>query len=180
MFKVQTFSYSQPGGSCWWISIVLDLSGSFQQGRRSIQLTFIHAPTNYQQCLLVWKELRQIHSTNTLPLICAGDFDELRYPWEKMGKRPANQSRMMSFRAVLNDCAFTELESNGCKYTWMNNREGEELVKEKLDRVVCTMEWQFLFPGAEIYAFSAVRSDHSPILINTSESYPKTRKPFLF
>lgn len=113
-------------------------------------------------------------------LICAGDFDELRYPWEKMGKRPANQSRMMSFRAVLNDCAFTELESNGCKYTWMNNREGEELVKEKLDRVVCTMEWQFLFPGAEIYAFPAVGFDHSPILINTSASYPKTRKPFLF
>lgn len=97
-----------------------------------------------------------------------------------MGKRPVNQSRMMSFRVVLNDCAFTELESNGCKYTRLNNREGEELVKERLDRVVCTMEWRFLFPRAEVYAFPAVGSDRSSIPINTSASYPKTRKPFIF
>lgn len=42
------------------------------------------------------------------------------------------------------------------------------------------MEWRFLFPGAEVYAFLAVGSDHSPILIQTSIDYSRTRKPIMF
>ncbi|XP_071722041.1 uncharacterized protein [Rutidosis leptorrhynchoides] len=84
---------------------------------------------------VVWDDLRHIHSQNNFPWLCAGDFNEVLYPWEKIAKRPTLLQRMQSFRTMLDYCAFTELEGKGCKFIWLNNRAGEELVKAKLDRM---------------------------------------------
>jgi len=73
-----------------------------------------------------------------------------------------------------------ELPSKGCKFTWMNNCEGDELVKERLDRVMCTMNWLLLFLAAEVSVLPAVGSDHSPLIVNSSTSYKSRRKSFTF
>lgn len=126
----------------------------------------------------MWDEIQQINRVNNFPWICVGDFNDILYPWEKVGKRPADLTRMLSFHAVLNDCALLELESKGCRYTWMNNREGEELVKERLDRVLCSMDWQIMFSGAEVLALPAVGSDHSPLILDTTAHSKRYKKPF--
>lgn len=49
--------------------------------------------------------------------------------------------------------------------TWSNNREGDDLVKEKIDRVFCSLEWLMSYPSAEVYALPPVGSDHCPLLL---------------
>lgn len=145
---------------------------------RTMRITCLHAPSNYQSRQLLWDKLREISISNTLPWLCAGDFNEIIYPWEKVGKRPTDSYRLFSFRAVINDCSLMELESKGCAFTWMNNREGDELVKERLDRIMCSMDWRLIYPAAEVLALSALGFDHCPLFMNTTVEFSKTKKDF--
>jgi len=77
-------------------------------------------------------------------------------------------------------CCLMDMGSKGCAYTWMNNRLGDDLVKERLDRVLCTMEWRLTYPEAEVYALPPVGSDHSPLLLNTEARPRRQHKRFIF
>lgn len=81
--------------------------------------------------------IREINNYNTLPWLCAGDFNEILYPWEKVGRPPAEPYRMHSFREFLNDCSLMDVVSKGCA-----------------------------FPTTEVFALPAIGSDHSPLLIS--------------
>lgn len=145
---------------------LIDLTCKIPGSRKAFRLSLLHAPTNYQERLALWQRLRSIHSVNTLPWLCLGDFNEILYHWEKFGRREAEYYRMVAFQDMLNDCALMDLESKGCAFTWANNRNGTELVRKRLDRAVCNLEWRVLYPEAEVFALPAVGSDHSPILIS--------------
>lgn len=133
----------------------------------TMRLTCLHAPAVYHLRQSLWAELKQISQGSTLPWLCVGDFNDILYPWEKVGKRPAAPHRMYSFQEFLNDCSLMDLGSKGCTFTWNNNRSGEDLVKERLDRMLCSREWRLTFPAAEVFALPALGSDHSPLLLTT-------------
>jgi len=92
--------------------ICIDLMGGDK-----MRITCIHAPSSIQQRQLFWAELRFICTTNTLPWISVGDFNEVLYPWEKIGKRFADSNRMQAFRDLLHDCSLIDMESKGCSFT---------------------------------------------------------------
>lgn len=94
-----------------------------------------------------------------------GDFNEILYVWEKVRKREAYYNRIAAFRDMLNETSLMDMDSQGCAYTWANNREGEDLVKKRLDRVLCTLEWRIAFHEAEIHALPTIGSDHSPLVL---------------
>jgi len=73
-----------------------------------------------------------------------------------------------------------ELASKGCKFTWMNNQEGDEPVEERLDRALCMMDWRLLFTNVDVFLLSAVGFDHSPLIINTSANYRRRVKNFVY
>lgn len=98
-----------------------------------MRLTCLHAPSSYQQRQHVWDQLRRLSHANILPWIYVGDFNEILYPWEKVGRRQAERYRLHSFWDFINDCAFMELDNKGCAFTWINNRADDDLVKEHLD-----------------------------------------------
>jgi len=97
-----------------------------------MRITFLYAPTNYGERLILWHQLREIQAQNTLPWIYMGDFNEILYAWEKVGKRAADYYRMAVFQDLLNDYSLMDIDSKGCAYTWANNREREELVKKNI------------------------------------------------
>jgi len=69
-----------------------------------------------------------------------GDFNDILYHWEKVGKKRAESYRMAAFRDFLFRCSLMDLESKGCAFTWKNNRTGEHLVKKRLDRALYTSD----------------------------------------
>lgn len=58
------------------------------------------------------------------------------YSSDKKGGHICSQVDLDRFRKFMVDCELLELENRGCKFTWMNNREGDEFIREKLDRAV--------------------------------------------
>lgn len=72
---------------------------------------------------------------------------------------------MEAFKHTLDYCNLIELESRGPVFTWCNGRDGQNFIRECLDRVVANKEWCDAHPNAEISIEEATASDHSPIHI---------------
>jgi hypothetical protein len=79
------------------------------------------------------------------------------------------QSRLpFLFNAIIDGLNLRELEMSGRKYTWANNLSTPTF--EKLDRVLVTVEWEEKFPLPTVQALPRVISDHTPLLLNMSET----------
>lgn len=55
----------------------------------------------------------------------------------------------------------------GSKYTWCNGREGEQWVKERLDRAIVSEDWRELYPKKQVFYEVAVGSDHTSLILYT-------------
>jgi len=145
-----------------------------------MKITCVYAPVNFHDRQLLWRALSQLSHINNLPWLCVGDFNDILYYWEKEGKRSADSLCMHYFREMLHDCKLMDLKSKGCAFTWMNNRQGGDLVKERLDRALCTLDWHLIFPAAEVFVLPAIGSDHSSLVLSTEAKRPRSSKPFVF
>lgn len=87
---------------------------------------------------------------------------------------------MTAFRECLDACSLMDMDSKECVFTWANNKEGEEYVKERLDRVVCTIEWWLMYPKAKAYALPAIGLDHSPIILSLQTNHARRKRVFRF
>lgn len=64
------------------------------------------------------------------------------------------------------------------KLTWCNNRENEDRIYERLDRVYSSKEWLQDHPEAISFNFPIIIFDHSPISLNTNPM-PPTKKSLI-
>jgi len=150
------------------------------QTAKTMRLTCLHALSIYHHRQQVWADIRQIRTSSSFPWVCIGDYNDILYHWEKQGKKIIESYRLNSFREFVNDCMFMDIESKGCFYTWVNKRDGDEAIKERLDRALCTIDWRLSYPGAEVFAFPTLASDHSPLLLLTEPHSFKRKKTFCF
>ena len=97
-----------------------------------------------------------------------------------MGKRPLELCRMNAFRDFINACGLMDLESKGCAFTWANNHEGQDFVKERLERAICNIDWRVSFSQAKAFALLVIGSNHSPILLLLSAEPLRRNKMFKY
>nr|KYP77120.1 hypothetical protein KK1_021391 [Cajanus cajan] len=89
-------------------------------------------------------------------------------------------SRASQFLDVLNDCNLLDMGAKCLRFTWYRNQRGVVLAK-RLDRAVCNVEWQAMFPEAYVENLCMVYSDHCPILLRRKGSRDKAQdRPFRF
>lgn len=50
------------------------------------------------------------------------------------------------FQKTLNELELYELKAKGQRYTWMNRKEDETFVMERLDRAFTSIEWINSYP----------------------------------
>lgn len=77
---------------------------------------------------------------------CIGDFNEIPDQLKKGGGLPKDQSKIDKFNGLINDLSLIDLGFKGSKYTWCNNRQGHDRVRERLDRTLSNIEWVTTFP----------------------------------
>ncbi|KAI3436988.1 Toprim domain-containing protein [Psidium guajava] len=58
------------------------------------RVTFIYAPATYKERLKVWDDIKLLKPLNRLPWVWIGDFNEILYHWEKVGRRESDNYRM--------------------------------------------------------------------------------------
>lgn len=77
-----------------------------------------------------------IARTRKDPWMCVGDFNEIAVAREKQGGRPKQTRMMEAFNAMMRDDGLIDLGYNGQHFTWCNNREGTDRIRERLDRAI--------------------------------------------
>lgn len=71
-----------------------------------------------------------------------------------------------------------DLGYNGNPFTWSNERDGDDNIKERLDRVLANQAWLDHYPDTQVYHLPKTHSDHCPLLISTSKSVSNGPFPF--
>ena len=120
--------------------------------------------------------LRHLHSRDSLPWLCIGDYNEILNSNEKQGRIPRPFRPMEEFRTTLAQCGLSDLGFQGNIFTWRNGRPGDDFVQERLDRACATLEWRDLFPQAKVKHIQAAYSDHNPISLSTQVTSPMTKR----
>lgn len=73
-----------------------------------------------------------------------------------------------------------EINKIGRAYTWVNNRQGEDFVEEKLDWFFGAGSWMIKNPRAKVIQVEKQSSDHSLFFLVTELEIVKFKKRFCF
>ncbi|KAL2923485.1 Nitrilase, partial [Bienertia sinuspersici] len=71
-----------------------------------------------------------------------------------------------------------EIPFKGNRYTWSNNREGTDLIHERLDRAYGNNEWINQYPNSIVWNFPIFISDHGPMALDTQPTTKKKKRPY--
>ncbi|KAA3462544.1 LINE-1 reverse transcriptase isogeny [Gossypium australe] len=83
-----------------------------------------------------WDILKRVKRTVRKGWIVGGDFNAIRNNAEKEGGRRKPRNSMDEFCEFLEELSLTDVKTKKGWFTWSNNREGNGLVKERLDRLL--------------------------------------------
>ncbi|KAG9446646.1 hypothetical protein H6P81_012774 [Aristolochia fimbriata] len=122
-----------------------------------------------------WEELENLLHCWDDPWIIAGDFNVIRYRWEKSPPAARITSQMRSFNDLIDAFSLKEVPTAGKRFTWCNNQMNPIL--SKLDRILASPEWLRLYLDCTTKVLNKVVSDHWPILLDTKAA-AWGKKPF--
>ncbi len=94
----------------------------------------------------------------------AKDFNEILSSTAKFSSTLASQRRISAFKNCLDARNLLDLGFSGPQFTWTNKRPND-LVMERLDKVLCNPSWKLCFEETNVLHLPRVSSDHNPILI---------------
>ncbi|KAK5841878.1 hypothetical protein PVK06_004202 [Gossypium arboreum] len=80
---------------------------------------------------------------------------------------------MEEFREVLEELMLVDIKPTRGWFTWANNRDGNALVKERLDRFVMSINTVAFFPFIDVNTIRQTKSDHNVVLKDTMGKKPK-------
>ncbi|KAK8508396.1 hypothetical protein V6N12_055232 [Hibiscus sabdariffa] len=142
--------------------------------------TFIYAPPYEGEKQSFWERMTMLRSDVNTEWCIIGDSNIVASPNDKSGGSPFDHSNAKWYYDFLECTYLIEMQSKGGNYTWSNHRSDEDTIWEKLDRVLRSLEWNFLFPRAISIVEAAIASDHAPILLLTNGLEKRAKKDFKF
>jgi len=117
-----------------------------------------------------WTLLRFLSNLAPTPWMCVGDFNEILTAAEKSCSSIHPRCQMQEFQLALDDCHLADMGYKGPRFTWGNDRPGEEITRERLDKAVANAAWSKCFNLTEVEVLARVSSDHHPLLVNFSKT----------
>ena len=122
-------------------------------------------------------ELASFCSRNKDPFLIGGDFNIIRFPYEK--NKPSAISRFTNtFNAIIAAYELIDVNMSGGRFTWSNNHSDPTL--ERLDKILISKNWEDIFPHVLINKMPREVSDHNPLIIHTDANPPLTHLSFKF
>ena len=71
---------------------------------------------------------------------------------------------MGSFKATIDSLLLKEIRLNGRHFTWSNEQDSPTLTR--IDRFLCTSDWELLFPSCFLHSLPSLMSDNNtPLLL---------------
>lgn len=114
------------------------------------------------------------------PWIIGGDFNVVLNSEENLGGLPVIDADTDDFRSFIESCDLDQMNFKGSLFTWWNSRASDDIIFERLDRVLFNSDFQDLFAHLEVEHLPRNGSDYAPLLIYCSRDAPNIRKHFIF
>ncbi|CAM8882672.1 unnamed protein product [Rhodiola kirilowii] len=111
-----------------------------------------------------WNLLRKLSDNNSLRWLVLGDFNEILFSWEKVGRRVRKEWQMQSFRETVEDCGLMDLGYFGIPYTFSNRQTGQLETRARLDRAFANLEWKDQYSRYDVKHLVTSASDHFALL----------------
>ncbi|KAF5442124.1 hypothetical protein F2P56_037171 [Juglans regia] len=131
-------------------------------------ITYVYAPAQWNNKAGFWSHLDSLYQAFPGPWICLGDFNDLIDQNKKSGGRPIYYNPNKGLKALMDRNGLIDIGYMGPKFIWTNNRQGQALIRERLDRAIANQEWRLLFLDATLQHLASSASDHHPILLYTT------------
>jgi ribonuclease HI len=112
-----------------------------------------------------WKLISQLSTQIESNWICIGDLNDILSSNEKLGGIARSQSQMGIGRQCVEECGLIDLGFEGYPYTWSNGRQDEENIQCRLDRALCTSDFQNRFSPIRVVHLHRYGSDHAALMI---------------
>lgn len=135
-------------------------------------IVFVYGCPSVQGRASVWDNISTLMNNNKGSTIIVGDLNQVENLTQKLGGNALIQGASNFVSWKLN-WDLSELPFHGVNYTWTNNRDGDQVILEHLDRVYANSEWRLKFPEAITWNLPIFLSDHSPIIVDILPSKVK-------
>ncbi|PPD67367.1 hypothetical protein GOBAR_DD35745 [Gossypium barbadense] len=114
--------------------------------------------------------------------IVGGNFNAILNDSEKKGGHRKPRAVMDEFGDILEELSLRDVKTFNGWFTWSNNRDGNRLVKERLDRFVISDVIMEKMPFLASYVVRQSKSDHEAILMDLfgNKSQDKGNDPKIF
>nr|XP_048317979.1 uncharacterized protein LOC125418477 [Ziziphus jujuba var. spinosa] len=161
--------------SNWIIGVRMDLTNG-----TSCNCWFCYCPAKRTLRRFFWTELLDLVKTGSEVWLCMGNFNDITGQEEKSGGRKVSRKSHWFLRNFVFNVGGIDMGFCGSNYTWCNRRGGIANIRERLDRVVVSVDWRILFNQAGVLHLPPAGSDHLPIQLNLKQDHPKLPRPFRF
>nr|POE55350.1 hypothetical protein CFP56_60122 [Quercus suber] len=145
-----------------------------------LSITFVYGHPNHAKRDLVWQQLKSLKDHSHPNWLCIGDFNQVLNSQDKLSFKQGSIVGANLLQQVIDDLHLCDLTTTGQRYTWLNNREDEDLVMERLDRAFATVDWVNMYPLHSLRNLPIIHSDHGPILLDLEVRGPYRIRPFRF
>ena len=81
---------------------------------------------------------------------------------------------------LLSDLQLCDLMASGQQFTWMNKREEDSFVMERLDKAFASTEWINHYHLYYLRNLPIIKSDHGPVILDFEHQTPFRNRPFRF
>ncbi|XP_057444405.1 uncharacterized protein LOC130736610 [Lotus japonicus] len=179
----------QSGGIwCLWNSHVYSVTNlvsstqllhlAIQKGNETMwNITTVYASPSAVIRRELWNQLLAIKDIIVGPWCLLGDFNTTLHDHERVGSSTAAPRGSDVFRDFVRDCGLIDAGFVGTLFTWKRGR-----LHERLDRVLCNLDWRIKYPFATVFHLHHLKSDYNPLLLKlqNQQRQDPARRPFRF
>lgn len=126
------------------------------------RMMVVYRPTNHSLSDDFISELQQCCLESNLPLVMGGDFNLIRETKDKSSHQGDNKL-MELFNSFIEKNNLREIRRCGARFTWTNKQLNP--IQSNIDRVLCSTEWEQMFPLCTVGSLTRVGSDHWPLVL---------------
>ncbi|KAA3460547.1 reverse transcriptase [Gossypium australe] len=139
----------------------------------AIRVTGFYGHANPNERINSWSMVRRVGAGVNEDWVVGGDFNAMLNEAEKERGRRITQASLKDFRDIVDDLALVDIKSDKWWFTWVNNRDGNRLIKEGLDRFLTSVSTMENYPFIASSVIRQAQSDHDAILLDLYGRKPR-------
>ena len=138
----------------------------------------IYAPAQPRDKRDFWNHSVELNNAIDLLWCLMGDFNEILYPNEKLGRQPPATTRFHRLNYFLSVINAEYVQVSGRLFIW-KKKIHTHLIYERLDRTMIRKDWSTLYPDTYETHGNFSCFDHCPIIMST-QAHLQMAKSFPF